>query len=71
MRGGEERTPSLKVDGILWCCFGRCAPRSGRRYLGGDIYDFVGLLAGYELPLRRAAFLNVRDALLDEWEPRP
>lgn len=58
-------------DGVLWTCFGRCTPRPGRRRLGGDIYDFGAILAGYELPLRGVQFLAVRDALLDEWEPRP
>lgn len=46
-------------DPSLWHCFA-C-------HAGGSVYDFAALLAGYALPLRGAAFLTVRDGLLDHY----
>lgn len=60
---GQERTPSLLAGGrdpSLWHCFGCGA--------GGSVYDLAARLAGYALPLRGAAFLTVRDGLLDHYE---
>jgi hypothetical protein len=61
-KGGQERTPSLKVSGTVWACYA-CPPIGGRRVLGGNVYDFAGLLAGYALPLRGADFLDVQARL--------
>jgi hypothetical protein len=61
-KGGAERTPSLKVDGVLWACHA-CSPMPGKRSFGGNIYDFAGLLAGYALPLRGPDFLDVQGRL--------
>jgi hypothetical protein len=46
-KGGEERTPSLKVYETTWSCFGCPAP-AGRRALGGDIYVFAAQLWGLD-----------------------
>lgn len=47
-KGGEERTPSLKLYGTTWACFGGCEPLPGKRTLGGDIYVFAALLWGLD-----------------------
>lgn len=60
--GGEEWEPSLKVDDEVWVCHG-CPPILGKRALGGNIYDFAGLLAGYPVPLRGADYLDVKERL--------
>lgn len=62
---GQERTPSLLAGGReahLWKCFACGA--------GGSIYDLAARLAGYQLPLRGAAFLTVRDGLYDHYEAK-
>lgn len=61
-RGGTERTASLQVDGTIWACHA-CSPIGGKRAMGGNIYDFGGLLADYPLPLRGADFLDVQGRL--------
>lgn len=60
--GGEERTPSLKATGTLWACHA-CQPILGKRVLGGNIFDFTGLLWGYPIPLRGADYTEVRARL--------
>lgn len=60
--GGQEKAPSLKLDGPLWSCFGCPAP-AGKRAAGGNIYEFGAYLWGYALPLRGADFLEVKAQL--------
>lgn len=62
-KGGKERTPSLKVEGTVWSCFGACDPIGGRQVMGGNIYDLAALLAGYPIPLRGPDFLDVQSRL--------
>lgn len=59
---GAERTPSLKVSGTLWACFG-CQPMGGRRVQGGNIFDLAGLLLNLPLPLRGPDFSDVKARL--------
>lgn len=59
--GGEERTPSFKVDGTLWACFA-CPPMLGQ-VLGGNIYTLAGLVRGLALPLRGYDFTEVSEWL--------
>lgn len=61
-KGGAERTPSLKVNGTLWACFG-CAPIGGRRVMGGNIFDFGALLLGMPIPPRGPDFLELKQRL--------
>lgn len=58
-KGGEETTPSLRVDGTLWACHA-CAPVAGKRAMGGNVYDLAALLWGYPLPLRGIDYLEVQ-----------
>jgi hypothetical protein len=67
-KGGRERTPSLKVEGTLWSCFGACEPIAGKQYLGGNIYDLAGLLADFPIPLRGPDFLDVQAQLSRTFE---
>lgn len=60
--GGQERTPSLKTSGTLWACHA-CEPILGKRVLGGNVFDFAGLLWGYPVPLRGADYSEVRARL--------
>lgn len=62
-KGGAERTPSLKVAGVVWSCFGGCRPINGRRVMGGNIYAFAALLWGFAEPLRGVDFLEVKARL--------
>ena len=62
-KGGQERTPSLKVEETVWACFGACQPLGGRQVMGGNIYDLAGLLAGYAIPLRGPDFQDVQARL--------
>lgn len=62
--GGTERTPSLKLYGTGWACFG-CAGPGPRGKLGGSIYTFAARLWDYPLPLRGPAFIVVQSRLLD------
>jgi hypothetical protein len=55
---GKERTPSLKVTGPLWACHA-CNPLPGKAVMGGNIYDFAGLLWDFAVPLRGADFAEV------------
>lgn len=67
-KGGEERTPSLKVYGTTWACFACPArPGAGRRHLGGTIYTFAALLWGASLPLRGANFLTLQEMLAEKF----
>lgn len=61
-RGGEERTPSLKVEGPLWSCFG-CEPLGDARVMGGNIYYLAALLADLPVPLRGLDFVEVQKGL--------
>jgi len=62
-RNGQERTPSLKVDGALWSCFG-CSPiRPGRECAGGDMFDLAALLGGYPVPLAGRDYRTIRGVL--------
>lgn len=65
-KGGDERTPSLKVYETTWACFG-CEAPPGKRALGGDIYVFAALLWGARLPLRDVDFLALREMLGDKF----
>jgi hypothetical protein len=58
-KGGQEKTPSLKVDGTLWSCYA-CSPLAGKRSFGGNVYDLAALLDGYPIPLRGPDFLAVK-----------
>ena len=49
---GNERTPSLKVNGAMWACFGSCEPLAGKQVMGGNLLDLAGMLKHYGLPLR-------------------
>lgn len=60
--GGDEWDPSLKVEGTLWACHG-CPPILGKRALGGNVFDFAGLLAGYAVPLRGGDYLDIKARL--------
>lgn len=60
--GGDEWDPSLKVEGELWACHG-CPPILGKRALGGNIFDFAGLFAGYAVPLRGGDYLDIKARL--------
>lgn len=65
-RNGQERTPSFKVDGTLWCCYA-CEPQAGKHTHGGNCYDLAGQLWGFSLPLTPNAFGEVRDKLLEQF----
>lgn len=59
---GNERTPSLKVDGHMWACYG-CPASGGKRCAGGNIYDFMALTMGLPAPPRGADYLMVKERL--------
>ena len=59
---GEEWEPSLKVDGTMWACHG-CPPVLGMKALGGNVFTFAALLAGYPIPPRGVDFLDVETRL--------
>jgi hypothetical protein len=59
---GRERTPSLRASGPLWACHA-CNPLPGKAVMGGNIYDFAGLLWGFAVPLRGADFAEVEARL--------
>ena len=63
-RGGQERSPSFRVDGTLWCCYA-CEPLEEQSARGGNIYSLAAALWGYEMPLDRVDFRRVRDRLLE------
>lgn len=60
---GNERTPSLQVDGTIWACYA-CPPIAGKQVMGGNIYDFAAMLRNLPLPLRGIDFNEVRSDLL-------
>lgn len=60
--GGQESTPSLRVDGTLWACFA-CEPLLGKRCQGGNIYDAASLLWGFAAPPKGADYLEVKAKL--------
>lgn len=60
--GGQERTPSLSVDGHLWACHA-CEPLLGKRCLGGNVYDLAALLWGFAAPPKGADYLEVKTRL--------
>jgi hypothetical protein len=61
-KGGNERTPSMNVCGTVWACYA-CDPPPGKNTMGGNIYDFAGMLRGYPIPLRGSDFYEVKCAL--------
>lgn len=63
--GGQERTPSLRVDGNLWACFA-CEPVLGKRCLGGNCYDLASILWGFPVPPRGADYMEVKARLKHE-----
>lgn len=65
-KGGQERTPSLGMDGTLWACYGACQPLGGKRVMGGNVYDFAGLLWDYPLPLRGTDFIEAKGRIARE-----
>ena len=62
-KDGHERTPSFKVEGSLWSCFGACEPLNGQQVLGGNVYTLAGLLWGYAMPLGGSDFMECRERL--------
>jgi hypothetical protein len=60
--GGNERTPSLKVDGHMWACYG-CPATGGKRCAGGNIYDFMALTLELAVPPKGIDYLIVKDRL--------
>ena len=48
---GCERTPSFKVNGTMWACFG-CEALAGKQTMGGNLLDLAAMLKNYALPLR-------------------
>lgn len=50
---GQERTPSLHVNGVFWYCHG-C-------HLGGTIYDFAAHL--WDIEPRREGFIEIQQQL--------
>ena len=63
--GGNETDASLRVNGVVWSCFG-CEPFAGKRVAGGNIYDFAACLWGFPLPLRGIDFADVQGRLTKE-----
>lgn len=63
---GQERTPSLKVDGNIWACYA-CPVPLGKQSAGGNIYSFQALLMGRAAPPRGADYLEVKAELLKEF----
>lgn len=61
-KGGEERTPSFKVQGPMWACFG-CEPLAGKQVMGGNILDLAAMLKGRALPLRGSDLRQVIDEM--------
>jgi len=59
---GREWDPSLKASGTVWSCHG-CPSVLGKRAMGGNIYDFAGLLAGYAIPPKGADYMDIRERL--------
>jgi hypothetical protein len=59
---GQERTPSLTVNGHLWACHA-CEPLLGKRCQGGNLYDLAALLWGFAAPPRGADYLEVKSRL--------
>ena len=62
-KGGQEKTPSLKLDGTLWACYG-CEPILDKRVMGGNIYDLAALLWGIPIPLAPIDFAIARSKLM-------
>lgn len=61
-REGRERTPSFKVDGTKWACFG-CEPPRGKQSMGGNIYDLAGMLWNLPVPLDKQDIRELKDRL--------
>jgi hypothetical protein len=61
--GGAEQAPSLNVKGTLWACYGGCQAPPGKQVMGGNVYDFAALIAGYAIPLRGPDFVEVQTRL--------
>lgn len=62
-KNGQERTPSLKVDGSMWACFGACEPLPGKVVMGGNVFDFAAVLWDYPYPLIGPDVAEVRARL--------
>jgi Bifunctional DNA primase/polymerase, N-terminal len=65
-KGGIEKTPSLKIAGTLWACYG-CDPPRHKQCMGGNIFDFAGYLRHAPVPLRGVDFIEAKQFLMEEF----